>query len=221
MAIDIVTGAPFSGKGRFVTAEIERRESAGEYGLIRLDWTALYLAVVPGVESALRDDEVADSGAPRFVGLVYATAVAQAVTRELAGYITTNSPRRALEYADQIPGSRILELQASVTELAERTETHLSGLARRVDRASRSTAVAACSGQIGAYLREESRLVGRARTVSRTRSGFKVGGEKRPFDRNLWISGLTPAGRSAVRDLESEGNPAPTPAEVMRRLLGR
>lgn len=62
MALEVVTGAPFSGKAPYVEAEIERREAAGELGLIALDWTRLYLSLFPGAQSALRDEAVSDTG---------------------------------------------------------------------------------------------------------------------------------------------------------------
>ena len=52
MAIEVVTGPPFAGKAAFVRAEIARREQAGELGLVMVDYTALYSALVPGVQSS-------------------------------------------------------------------------------------------------------------------------------------------------------------------------
>ena len=63
--LEVVVGAPFAGKDRWIAAEIERRESAGELGLLALlvhDATALSAALVPGAESVYRDEEVSDSG---------------------------------------------------------------------------------------------------------------------------------------------------------------
>ena len=95
MPITVVTGPPFAGKGRFVRDEIERREQDGELGLISVDFTALYGAVVPGVQSSFRDPAVSDSGSPRLVSYLYEVAVTEAAARELSGYVTTNSARGA------------------------------------------------------------------------------------------------------------------------------
>ena len=54
----VVTGAPFSGKGQFVRSEIARRERDGELGLLLIGFTELYSAVVPGIQSSYRDENV-------------------------------------------------------------------------------------------------------------------------------------------------------------------
>ena len=43
MALIVVTGAAFSGKGRFVADEIGRREAEGEVGLVAIDYTPMVL----------------------------------------------------------------------------------------------------------------------------------------------------------------------------------
>ena len=85
--VAIVTGPPFSGKGQYVRSEVARREADGELGLVVIDFTALYAGLVPGRQSALRDEAVSDSGAPRFAAYLYETAAAQMAERELRGYI--------------------------------------------------------------------------------------------------------------------------------------
>ena len=61
--IQVVVGAPFAGKDRWIAAEIERRESEGEIGLLHLSYSGMYGAIVPGAESVYRDQRVTDSGA--------------------------------------------------------------------------------------------------------------------------------------------------------------
>ena len=95
----IVTGAPFAGKRLWTDREIERREAAGEIGLLALDYTSLYSAIAPGLSSVFRDQRVTDSGAARFAGWALAAMVREANERELDGYVLTDSPRRALALA--------------------------------------------------------------------------------------------------------------------------
>ena len=217
----VVTGAPFSGKGRFVRSEIARREQAGELGLIVVDYTALYSAFFPGVQSSFRDEAVSDSGAPRLAAHIYEAAVAAVVAREIRGYVTTNSPRAAVALADRLGGAPLFDVEVHMSVLADRAEDHMAELRRFVPRAMRSVAVGRCRRSIQTYINESPRLVGRARVVSRSSgSGFTVGGVRRPFDRALWERGLTPRGRSVLADLVAEGIEEPTPTQVMGRLLG-
>ena len=216
--IDVVTGPPFSGKGQFVRDEIARREQGGELGLVALDWTALYFALVPGVQSAFRDDGVSDTGSPRMVSYTFEVVAAALVARELRGYVVTQSPRRALALADRF-GRDVLEVPADVGDVADRAERHMSDLARTVTRASRANAAPRCRAAAVSYQREAPALAGRARTVRRKGRGWQVGEVKPAFDRQLWERGLTPRGRAALAELQERGNLEPTPAEVMAWLL--
>ena len=101
MPIVVVTGSPFSGKGSYVRDEIARREADGELGLVSIDYTSIYSSLVPGEQSSFRDDAVADTGSPRFVGYLFAVAMTQVLDRELSCYIAVPSPRRALEISDK------------------------------------------------------------------------------------------------------------------------
>ena len=219
MPLQIVTGSAFSGKGRFVISEIERREEAdGALGLVMVDYTRLYTALVPGVQSSFRDEAVSDTGAPRLVGYLAQGAIAQVAERELSGYVTTNSPRQALELAGRLE-AEILVVESSVEEIADRAEDHLRQLSRSVARASRVRSVGRCRRAVLDYLRDDEQLVGKARVVRRSGAGYTVGGVKRPFDRALWERGLTPGGRATLDELVAEGVAEPTPADVMARLL--
>ena len=219
MAVTVVTGAPFSGKGRFVRDEIERRETEdGELGLLSVDFTALYAALVPGVQSSFRDESVSASGAPRLTGYVYEVLVAQVAARELSGYVTTNSPRRAVQLAERLGGT-ILEVRASIEQIVDRAEAHMTMLRSNVPRADRARAVGGCREAAVTYLRESPELVGKAREVTRKGNQWEVGGTRLPFDRAAFERGLTPRGR-AVRDtLIAEGHADPTPTDILRRLL--
>lgn len=216
MPVDVVTGPPFSGKGQFVRDEIGRRERAGELGLLALDFTALYAALVPGPESQYRDEAVSDTGAPRLASYLYAAAAAAIAARELRGYAVTQSPRQALALAARF-GGRLYEVPADVGDIAARSEAHMSTLARTVARASAGPA--ACRRAAVTYQRESPALAGRARTVRRKGRGWQVGEVTPGFDRALWARGLTPRGREALRELQDRGNPEPTPADVMAWLL--
>ena len=217
MAIEVVTGAPFSGKGQFVRDEIARREADGELGLVNLDYTALYAALVPGVESSLRDGPVSDSGAPRLVAFAYEVLLSAVGDRELSGYVTTNSPRKAVDVGDLLRAP-VLNVEAKEVEIAARTYDHLRRIERTVARGA-SGSIGRCQRAILGYMNEAPRLVGRAQEVRRVNGAWTRGGIKPPFDRALWERGLTPQGRAVLDDLVSEGTPEPTPTDVMRRLL--
>ena len=219
MALEVVAGAAFSGKARYVRQEIERREAAGELGLIALDWSLLYLALFPGEQSSLRDQAVSDTGAPRLAGSLFDVAVGAIAARELSGYVLTQSPRRAIELADRLSAS-IVEVEADPGDIADRAEAHMRVIRRTVTRAASSDALLSqCRRQGVRYFQEDARLVGRARVVRRRGATYTVGETKRPFDRALWRAGLTPAGRSAEASLIAAGTLEPTPAEVLSYLL--
>ena len=218
MPVTVVTGAPFSGKGQFVRDEIERREQDGELGLVDVDFTALYSALVPGAQSAFRDEAVSDSGSPRFVGYIYEVAIAQIAQRELSGYVTTNSPRRALQITERL-GASLLDVPVSIEQIADRAESHMASLRRGVPRAARAKAVGRCRDAAVSYLREVPALVGRAREVTRRGNQWEVGGTRQAFDRAAFERGLTPGGRAVRDQLVAEGIAEPTPAEILSRLL--
>ena len=218
MPIEVVVGAPFAGKGRYVRSEIARRELGGELGLVNVDYTSLYAAVVPGVQSSLRDQAVSDTGAPRFVGYLFEAAVAQAALRELSGYITTNSPERAIALSGRLD-SRVLNIDLGAEDLADRIETHMAGLAREVKRATREGIVGRCRDAATRYLREAPKLVGRARNVVRDGERWRDDGMVQPFDQALFRRGLTPAGREVAAQLEADGVTEWKPADILSRLL--
>ena len=74
-----------------------------------------------------------------------------------------------------------------------------------------------------AHFRELDALAGIARGVRRKGKGkaakFVSTGAVQAFDRSLWLSGLTPAGKRAVAALIQAGTEAPGPADVMKWLL--
>ena len=218
MAVEVVAGSPFSGKAIYARQEIERREAAGELGLVSLDWSLLYLALFPGEQSKLRDAPVSDTGAPRLAGSLFDVAVGAIAAREIDGFVLTQSPRRAIELADRLSAS-IVEVEADVGDIADRAETHMRAIRRTVTRAASDALRLQCRRQGVRYFQEDARLVGRARVVRRRGATYTKGETKRPFDRALWRAGLTPAGRSAEASLIAAGTLEPTPAEVLSYLL--
>ena len=179
MPIIVVTGPPCSGKSAYARAEIARRETGGELGLVELDFTGLYGAVIPGTQSAFRDAAVADTGAPRFAAFLYAIALTQILDRELSGYITTPSPRRAVEISDRADAP-ILDMAASVEDVVTRIKSHMRDLQARVPRATRERTIGRCRRAALAYLRDDHLLVGRARSVTRRGDRWTVGGLRQP-----------------------------------------
>ena len=219
MAVEIVTGPPFSGKARYVRQAIERREAAGELGLIALDWTAIYLALFPGAQSAFRDEAIGDSGAPRAAGAAFDFVVGAIAARELSGYIATQSPERAVALADRFD-ARLVEVDAPPDVVASRAELHMRSLGRTVTRAALSASRPRCRRAGAAYFNQQDKLVGRAHVARQRGRGYAVDPEpKRPFDWALFLRGLTPKGREAVAQLRELGNAQPTPAQILEYLL--
>ena len=217
--VEVVTGAPWSGKSEYVKAEIRRREAAGELGLVMLGWSELFRLLFPGEQSQFRDQAITDTGAPRLTGYLHEVAIAAIATRELSGYVVTQSPVKAVELADRF-GGPLVEVVSDPGDVADRAESHMTKLRRTVSRAVRSATIPRCRKAAVSYFRESHRLTGRAREVTRTRGGaFKSGAIKRPFDQALWEKGLTPRAREAVAELKSLGNDAPDPSAVMAFLL--
>ena len=219
MAVEIVTGPAFAGKAEFVRGEIERREQAGELGLVLVDYTALYAALVPGEQSALRDASVSDTGAPRAVGSVYDFAAGAILARQLSGYVTTQSPRRAIALADRLGASTIWDVTADAGSLAARVRAHVSALSGRVARAG-DGAEGSCGRQVSTYLNERHLLAGRAREVEQVRRGsYRKGGQVQAYDEGAFVRGLTPSGRQARDELVEAGDAHPSPADVFRKTL--
>ena len=62
-------------------------------------------------------------------------------------------------------------------------------------------------------------LVGKARNVRRVGKRWRDTGPVKPFDRDNFRRGLTPAGRQVVAQLESDGDLQWKPIDVHNRLL--
>ena len=216
--VEVVTGGPFAGKSLYIASEIARREGEGELGLVALDFTGLYSAVVPGVESSLRDRSVSDTGAPRLVGYLFNAAVAQIAVRELSGYVATNSPTRAVGLAERF-GGRLVNVEVSADVLAGRIESHMRGLDRTVKRATREGIVGRCRDAAGRYLRETPALIGKARNVVKDGKRWRDSGPVLAFDRALYEKGLTAAGRDARDLLVAEGFTDWRPADILSVVL--
>ena len=157
--LQIVVGAPFSGKGQWVAAEVERREAEGARGLLSLSYTALFAAMVPGTESVYRDQDVSDSGAPRFAGWLLATAVREAAARELAGYVAVDSPRRAVDLLGRIGGGdSVIEVHVPEATAVARADQHVAMVRELAPRAGQDDAKARCLGMVRQYYAERDAL---------------------------------------------------------------
>ena len=181
--------------------------------MVAVDFTPLYSALVPGEQSSYRDDAVAETGASRWVGYLFALAVSQVLDRQLSGYILTPNPTRALEIADKA-NAPILDIAANVDQIATRIKVHMRDLQKTVPRATRARTVGRCRGAATAYLRDERLLVGKARTVTRSGNRYRIGERKAAFER-----GLTARGRAVRDELKAAGNPDPTPADILSGLI--
>ena len=120
--LEVVAGPPFAGKTAFVDGEIARRESDGETGLIRIDFTALYLALFPGAADAVRT--AASVGVP-LTAYVREVILRQAIERELDGYVTVAQPAKAEELRDRLDARFITVIDTPEPEVQRRMEKHL------------------------------------------------------------------------------------------------
>lgn len=221
MALEVITAPPFGGKGRAARDLVEQREAAGELGLMVIDFTALFLALVPGVLSSYRDAEVSESGAPALTGYLFAAAVRQAVATDMNGYVLLNSPRRAADVAAQVGATELLEVEVSVDQVADRIDVHLSDLRRVVPRARNATATARCATAAATYYREAAPAFDRLPRRKVRRRGRRYvtdPNRERGFDEAAFLRGLSPAGRAARAALLADGVEA-TPAAIFRRVL--
>ena len=151
---------------------------------------------------------------------MYEAALSALAVRELSGFVTTNSPRRALAIAARLKTTAILDIPTPEETIALRAEKHLREMRRYVPRARKGPGGRERCIQAGmVYLRERPQLAGKAREVTKTGKKWKVAGKVREFDRALWERGLTTKGREAVAELVSLGNPEPMPADVLQFLL--
>ncbi len=159
--ITVVVGAPFAGKRLWVDREIERREAAGEVGTVALDYTSLYSALIPGLDSVLRDQRITDTGAARFAGWMLAAAVREANERELDGYVLTDSPRRAVALAAAAGNAPLVEVVVSEETAHRRSREHVElvrELAPRAGAEDSKAAVAKCRQMVDQYFRERDVL---------------------------------------------------------------
>ena len=155
--IEVVVGAPFAGKRQWIDREIERRESDGEIGLLALDYTGVYAAIVPGLASVYRDQRVTDSGSARFAGYMLAVTLTAAVERELSGYLAVDSPRRALAALAQTGGSQVVEVTVSQETALRRSQQHVELVKALAPRAA-DDAAERCRKVVQTYYNERDVL---------------------------------------------------------------
>lgn len=218
-AVEVVVSAPFGGKGRYARSEVARREAAGELGLIILDWSKLFAALVPGVQSQFRDEAVSDSGSPRAVGAAFDWLLGAIAVRELSGYVLSQSPTRGLAIADSF-GARLIEVEAAPDVVAARAVLHMQSMGRTVTRAQLSASMPRCRRTAADYFNAAPRLVGRAYVARQRGKGYQVDEQpKKPFNREVFERGLTAQGRDALSELKALGNLQPTPAQILEFIL--
>ena len=167
--LTVVVGAPFSGKDRWITQEIERREDEGEVGLLHLSYTGIYAALIPGTDSVYRDQRISDSGAARYAAFLLAVALREAVARELSGYIAVDSPRRAVEAVRQSPGSPVVEVTVTRQEAIRRAQQHIALIKALVPRAAQDDgeeATSKCKKMVASYYAERDLLPPDTRQVT-------------------------------------------------------
>ncbi len=157
MSLSVVVGAPFSGKGWYIQSEIERREADGELALLSLNYSALYASLIPGLDSVFRDQRITDTGAARYAAFLLAVAVREARTRELAGYVAVDSPRRAVTLAQEIGDVPMVEVVVSQETAHRRARQHVELVRDLTDRAGAEDGAEAesrCRKMVDQYYRE-------------------------------------------------------------------
>ena len=153
----IVAGPPFAGKTQWVQEQIDKREKAGERGLLLIDFTALYLAMFPGEADKVR--------LPGSVGVpvtqyVREVVVQQAQERELDGYVTVARPETAERLRERLVQETITVVDTPETVVRERMKKHMRqmyairGNARRKD-AIRSECEGAVDSWFNDYVEQE------------------------------------------------------------------
>ena len=155
--LKIVAGPPFAGKTQWVQKEIDKREKAGERGLLLIDFTALYLSMFPGEADKVR--------LPGSVGVpltqyIREVVIQQAQERELDGYLTVARPETAERLRERLVQETITVVDTPEKVVRERMEKHMRqmyairGNARRKD-AIRSECEGAVDGWFNDYVEKE------------------------------------------------------------------
>ena len=158
--LTVVVGSPFSGKDRWITQEIERREP-DEVGLLHLSYSGIFAAIATGTESTYRDERISDSGAARYAAFLLAVALREAHARELEGYVAVDSPRRAVQAVQQSPGGPMVEVTVTQQEATRRAVAHVELLRDLVPRAAADDgeeAQATCRKMVDSYFNERDLL---------------------------------------------------------------
>ena len=158
MPLEVVTGPPFAGKNWWIADQIARRESDGDVGLLALNYTSLFAALAPGDESAYRDEEVAETGVPRLASYLFAAAVGEAGTRDLAGYVAVDSPRRAVDLLERIGGNELIEVRVTEETAIRHAKRHVEQLRQIAPRAGAADAIQRCRRIVAQYFRERPML---------------------------------------------------------------
>ena len=221
MALEVIIGAPFSGKSQAARDLVREREEAGELGLVVVDFSAIFAALIPGILSSYRDEAVSETGAPSLVAGLFAAAVARAHSRNMSGYVLLNSPRRAINTAAQVGARELLEMDVGIDTVVERVDAHLSDIRRAVPRARTAAATARCANAAAAFYREVPdayEAIPRRKVRRQGRRYVTADSRERGFDEAAFLRGLTPRGHDVRADLLAEGQAA-TPAAIFRRLL--
>ena len=190
MPLEIVVGPPFSGKGWWIADQIERREADGEVGLLSLNYTSVFMAISPGDESAYRDEEVTNSGVTRLASYLFSVAAGEAGTREMAGYLAVDSPRRAVDLLERIGGNELIEVRVTEETAIRHAERHVEQLRQIAPRAGAADAIQRCRRIVAQYFRE--------RPVLSTVTVQEVDPVDRPSDQAIsyaWRAALAAAKR--------------------------
>ena len=145
MAVTIVAGAPFAGKSRWAEEEIARRESENdERGLLLLDYTHLYLALVPGVLDQFRAPGFAPA-AP-MVSYVRGVVLKQAVERELDIYVTVQTVPEVKRMQREYPDSDTVVVDTPKATARTRSKRHVAELVRQYGTRGASLEIARADG---------------------------------------------------------------------------
>ena len=101
-----------------------------------------------------RDAEVADTGVPRLASYLFSAAVGEAATRDLAGYVAVDSPRRALDLMERIGARELYEVRVTEEQAVRHAERHVDQLRQIAPRAGAADAIKRCRRIVQSYFRE-------------------------------------------------------------------
>lgn len=150
--LKIVAGPPFAGKTQWVEEQIDKREKAGERGLLLVDFSMLYLSMFPGDADKVR--------LPGSVGVpltqyVREVVLQQAQERELDGYVTVAKPETAERLRERLVQETITVVDTPEKVVRDRMEKHMRQMyAIRGNQRKKDAIRSECEGAVDSWFND-------------------------------------------------------------------